>query len=652
MPNSFNKALIPLVIAITLIVGGGLCTFFTASTVHVHLREGETNSTANTSFTEDFKDTLSAANTLPFFIRLDDFDIQYHEGTHTPKDYISHITIIEPSFYEGSSINENSHHDVERNNSSINEINSNGAETKVRISMNKIAKYQGYRIFQEDYDKDLLGSTLLIRYDPWGTSLVYTGFILLTLSMFWLIARRNGAFRRILRSLYLVAILLYPLSSISMPQNRNQVSGDRFQLENYKNPLSDGNMKLNLEEAEAFGQLSIYYKGRIAPFDSYARDYCKAVFPKGTFPVGYTPVQLVTEVYWFPEKWPEKPTPSMKLFPQQNLWLSPEEDLSTVKGKDTLFIAHILTWLKLSVQDENHQQNALIINSIKTFQEKRCSPGSINRQREQLEILYYQFKPEKKIFLAEILMAILWLIVLLFFSNQSTLGKILARYLVLIGLLLTLADIGLRCYLSGHNPFSGTFDTLMLVSAGILLIGFAASAKINFIALPALLTSAFITLAATLMGEQSFSPLMPVLISPWLTIHVAITMTSYCFFTLTFVMAIISIFFIIFQKEKYKNMKIKQLSQLFCILGVVFLTLGIMVGAAWANISWGQYWSWDPKETWALITLIGYCFTLPGVIPATERHDILYHLIILVAFGLLLMTYFGVNIWFGGAHAY
>ena len=154
------------------------------------------------------------------------------------------------------------------------------------------------------------------------------------------------------------------------------------------------------------------------------------------------------------------------------------------------------------------------------------------------------------------------------------------------------------------------------------------------------------------MGGSSFSPLMPVLISPWLILHVAIIMSSYCFLVFTFVLALISIFLMIFQKEKYKKLKIRYLSQIFCILGVVFLAIGIMIGAAWANISWGQYWSWDPKETWALITLLGYSIALPGVIPATEKHDWLYHFIVIVAFLLLLTTYFGVNFWMGGMHAY
>lgn len=624
------KNLLPLFVTILLILTGGLCTWFTARSVHVHLREGETNTAENSSVYEDFRDTVanftsqhandtesSASTALPFSIRLDEFDVDYYEGTHTIKDYISYVTVID-----------------------------GGQETKARISMNKIMKYRHYRIFQEDYDPDLDGSVLLVRYDPWGTSLVYAGFALLLLSMIGLLLRRDGAFRRLLRALSITGLLLlsFPATALPVSEDSLQVTRDRIQDSEFNNQLSTA-------EAEAFGRLSVYYRGRIAPFDSYARDYCKAAFPNGTMPTAYTPAQLVTAIYLFPEKWPDQPKPTLKLFPQQSLWLAPEDDLSEADKSDTLFIAHILDWLRQSVIEENHQQNIQIIHSIATFQEKRCTPGSINRQKEQTEILYNQIKAERKIFLIEMLLS---LIMLVFFITafDSQWVKHCSLAFLLFSFLVTTADIGLRCYLSGHNPFSGLFDTLLLVSAGMLLIGLVISLKNKFFALPSLIASAFITLAATMMGGSSFSPLMPVLISPWLILHVAIIMSSYCFLIFTFVLALISIFLLIFQKEKYKKLKVKDLSQIFCILGVVFLAIGIMIGAAWANISWGQYWSWDPKETWALITLIGYCAALPGVIPATEKHDWLYHTIVIVAFLLLLTTYFGVNFWMGGMHAY
>ena len=264
--------------------------------------------------------------------------------------------------------------------------------------MNKIGRYHGYRIFQEDYDEDLKGSILLVRYDPWGTTLVYIGFALLLLSMVWLLLRRDGAFRRLLRALSLVSLLQLSLPASAQSDQgsgvRGQGSGDRFQgteteIQNSDSRIqnSDSNnfqfstfsFQLNQEEAEAFGRLSIYYRGRIAPFDSYARDYCKAAFPKRSMPDGYTPVQLVTEIYLFPNKWLDLPKPAMKLFPQQNLWLAPEDGLSEADKGDTLFIAHIMDWLKQSIMEENHQQNMQIINSIATFQEKRCTAGSINR---------------------------------------------------------------------------------------------------------------------------------------------------------------------------------------------------------------------------------------------------------------------------------
>jgi ABC-type transport system involved in cytochrome c biogenesis permease subunit len=643
MLKTFNKNLIPLFVAILLIVAGGLCTWFTARSVHVHLREGESNTAANSSIYEDFRDSVakfstedhnsrntSADTKLPFSIRLDEFNVDYYEGTTTIKDYISHVTVT-----DGEKV------------------------FTARISMNKILKYRYYRIFQEDYDTDLDGSVLLVRYDPWGTTLVYIGFALLLLSMIWLLLRRDGAFRRLLRALSVACLLMLslPTSTLANSGYRLQETGDRVQNSEFKiqnsdsnNQLSTVNCQLSTEEAAAFGKLSVYYRGRIAPFDSYARDYCKANFPKGKIPAGYNPVQLVTEIYLFPEKWPDQVHPAMKLFPQQDHWFAPEDDLSSADPADTLFIAHILDWLKLSIQEDNHPQNIQIINSIYQFQEKRCTPGSIKRQRELIEIAYNQYKPESKIFLMEIIMALVLLVLFLAVSNAKW-TKTLALIFMFVALTFVLADIGLRCYLSGHSPFSGLFDTLMLLSAGVLLIGLFVSRKSSFITLPSLIASAFIILVATMMGGRSFSPLMPVLISPWLTIHVAILMTAYSMLTFTFILALISIPLIILKRKQELIQNITKISQVFCIIGVVLLAIGIMIGSAWANISWGQYWSWDPKETWALITLIGYCAALPGVIPAANRHPWLYHLIILIAFCLLIMTYLGINL-FGGMHAY
>ena len=643
MPKPFNKNFIPLFVAILLIAAGGLCTCFTARSIHVHLREGESNTAANSSIYEDFRDTVanfpgSKADgsvkhddtKLPFRIRLDEFDVDYYEGTHTIKDYISYVTVTD-----------------------------GGQETKARISMNKILKYWHHRIFQEDYDKDLNGSVLLIRYDPWGTTLVYAGFALLLLSMIWLLLRRNGAFRRLLRALSIASLILLSLPASALPAlgYRVQGTGDRIQNSKFKiqnskfnHQLSTVNCQLSTEEADTFGRLSVYYRGRIAPFDSYARDYCKAAFPKGSMPKEYTPVQLVTAIYLFPENWPDKPRPSFKIFPQENLWLSPEDDLSKAQNEDTLFIVHILDWLRQSIQEEQHQQNIQIINSIAKFQEKRCTPGSINRSKDRIEIIYNQSNTERKIFLAEIILVLILFILLITISKTSWPQRI-AQIFVWLTLILTLADIVLRCYMSGHGPFSGTFDTMLSLAAITLLVATIFGRKNPIISFSALTAAAFVTLAASLMGGRSFSPLMPVLISPWLTVHVSILMTSYSMLTFTFILALISISFIILKRKQELVQNITKISRVFCIIGVVLLATGIIIGSVWANISWGQYWSWDPKETWALITLLGYCAALPGVIPAADRHPWLYHLIILIAFGLLVMTYLGVSL-FGGMHAY
>ncbi|MBO4655301.1 MAG: cytochrome c biogenesis protein CcsA [Bacteroidales bacterium] len=580
--KSRNTALILLFAAILLIIAGGLCTHFTSRSMSLHLREGT---------------VCPSSDTLPFGIRLNHFDIQYHEGTLTPKDFASHISLFG--------------HD---------------GETRARVSMNKVYRYKGFRILQENYDEDFRGSTLLIRYDPWGTGMVYGGYALLLLSILWLLSRREGAFRRLLRTLSVMSLFLISTPAISHPL-------------------------LNPEEADAFGRLSIYYNGRIAPYDSYARDYCKLVFAKEDMPMVGNPVQIVTDIYLFPQYWTNFPRPAMRIFPQQNLWLAPGDDFSGAAQEDTLFMAHILTWLRQNMQEGNSRQNMEIILSIAKFQEKRCVPGSVDRNRESMEIAYHRFQPEKKIFIMELSMALFLLMMLISRLHPAKIQKTALIFLV-IALCINVLNIIWRCYVSGHNPFSSTFDTLLLLSCGILCIALVMKRKENVIMITTLIASAFIILAATIMANSTFSPLQPVLVSPWLTFHVAIIMTAYCLFAFSFLLAIISITIILFRKNEIKLHKTKNISQIFCITGVVLLATGIMIGSVWANISWGQYWSWDPKESWALITLLGYCIALPGVVPVADRKIWVYHLINMAAFGLLLMTYFGVSLWFGGMHAY
>jgi len=169
------------------------------------------------------------------------------------------------------------------------------------------------------------------------------------------------------------------------------------------------------------------------------------------------------------------------------------------------------------------------------------------------------------------------------------------------------------------------------------------------------LISSFCLLVAMLGGSSSqISPLMPVLQSPLLSVHVMTVMCAYALFALQLLLGIyallghrFSLFTIHFSLERATA-----LSQLLLYPAVFLLTIGIFLGAVWANVSWGNYWSWDPKETWALITLMVYAVPFHSTSIPMFRRPHVYHLYKVCAFLSVVITYFGVNYLLGGMHSY
>ena len=220
---------------------------------------------------------------------------------------------------------------------------------------------------------------------------------------------------------------------------------------------------------------------------------------------------------------------------------------------------------------------------------------------------------------------------------------------IVAGLLFAYLTIvmGLRWLVSGHAPFAGTYSVMMLMAwlsaLAILLLG-----KRFHIILPlGFLLSGFTMLMASRSGA-SLSHLMPVLQSPLLSIHVTSMMMSYTMFGLITLNGIMGL--ILSRKEAGE--RLMDLSLAILYPAVFLITFGTYLGAVWANISWGSYWAWDPKETWALITLLVYAAPLHGRSVKAFRNPRFFHLYTIIAFLCVLITYFGVNLVLGGMHSY
>ena len=221
---------------------------------------------------------------------------------------------------------------------------------------------------------------------------------------------------------------------------------------------------------------------------------------------------------------------------------------------------------------------------------------------------------------------------------------------VLAGVLfvyLTLA-LGLRWYLSGHAPFAGTYSVMMLMAWLASLTMLLLNRRFPLVYPLCFLLAGFTMLLASRGDNYRITHMMPVLRSPLLSVHVMSMMMSYTLFGLA---ALNGVMGLALPSKKVKE-NLRDISLLILYPAVFLITFGTFIGAVWANISWGTYWAWDPKETWALITLLVYAAALYGSTLKVFRNPVVFHIYTIAAFLSVLVTYFGVNLLLGGMHSY
>ncbi len=250
------------------------------------------------------------------------------------------------------------------------------------------------------------------------------------------------------------------------------------------------------------------------------------------------------------------------------------------------------------------------------------------------------------------------------FKPSRILHKVI-RGLILVGVVgYFLQFLGLiaRWYISGHAPWSNGYEAIIFISWVGITAGLILYRNSN-----ALIPAAGFMVAVIMMGfahggsalDPQITPLVPVLKSYWLIIHVAIITASYGFFGLSMVIAIIVLMFYILSKKQifklHNDTTIKELtivSEMSLTIGLYALTVGTFLGGIWANESWGRYWSWDPKETWAFISVMVYAFVLHMRLVPGLRGAWAFHTAALFSFSTIVMTYFGVNYYLSGLHSY
>jgi cytochrome c-type biogenesis protein CcsB len=228
-----------------------------------------------------------------------------------------------------------------------------------------------------------------------------------------------------------------------------------------------------------------------------------------------------------------------------------------------------------------------------------------------------------------------------------------------LGFLIHTAGLALRWYISGHAPWSNGYESMVYVAWASMLAGVIFGRKYPFVLATGAMLSGIILFVAHLNWmNPEITHLVPVLNSYWLMIHVAVITASYGFIGLSaFLGLLVLILFCISNPQNSKNVKgfilqLTTISEMSVTIGLYMLTIGTFLGGVWANESWGRYWGWDSKETWALITVVIYSFIAHMRLIPSLKGLFNYTIASVLGFSSVLMTYFGVNYYLSGMHSY
>ncbi|MGA0042751.1 MAG: cytochrome c biogenesis protein [Flavobacteriaceae bacterium] len=366
----------------------------------------------------------------------------------------------------------------------------------------------------------------------------------------------------------------------------------------------------------------------------------------------------------------------LKIFPlpddPNNKWVSPNEYRNEgLVIEDSLYANFINTgfqaYLYVLQQDKqtfNFEQSRTLLDAIKTTQSNLGKNVMLSDKKIDTEIAYNRYDIFKNLFSWYMYAGTLLFVVVLIqlFKDRGRIWQLLSQGLSIsiYGLLvLHTAGLAVRWYISGHAPWSDAYESMIYVAWATMAFGavFGHHSKLT-LASTAFVTAMILMIAHWNWMDPAIANLQPVLNSYWLMIHVAVIVASYGPFTLGMILGLVSLILMIFtnqsNKEQFK-LHVKELTainEMSLTVGLVMLTIGNFLGGMWANESWGRYWGWDPKETWALISIMVYAFVLHMRLIPGLGGRLGYSLASIVAFGSIMMTYFGVNFYLSGLHSY
>ncbi len=358
----------------------------------------------------------------------------------------------------------------------------------------------------------------------------------------------------------------------------------------------------------------------------------------------------------------------LPLFPlpedNEHRWLSPGDDLSVFTGQDSMFVSRIFPWYQEEVihagQTGDWNTPDEIAGMIGVYQRAKATVELPDSSKVSAEIFYNKadlcnilFKIYLTLGLVLMLAAILSVVRPKPWSEAVRKSGIAV---IALAFAVHTFAIVLRWYISEQPPWSNAYETMVYVSWSAVLAGLLFARRSVITLASGTLLAGFALLVAHMnFMDPEITPLVPVLKSHWLMFHVAVITSSYGFFGMSFLLGVFTLLYSCFHTGAISRRLQEELgviNELSMTLGMYLLTIGIFLGAVWANESWGRYWGWDPKETWALITLIVYATLLHLRLLPGKRDRFVLNVLSVYAFLCVLMTYFGVNYYLSGLHAY
>ena len=332
-------------------------------------------------------------------------------------------------------------------------------------------------------------------------------------------------------------------------------------------------------------------------------------------------------------------------------WFSPVDKLpQAVEHQHALYIRNVFSLLYGDVQKGNMDRVNIFFDKMLKYQEVSSGSSLPSKIQYQAERINNGFPFATILFMVNLTLGFIALFYTIYRMTKKREIKVLNIALpILLGVsFLTLTfGLALRWIISGNIPMSNGYESMLTVAWFVMLISILMQLRIRIVMVFGFLISGFFLLVSHInQMDPAIGQMMPVLNSPLLSMHVSIIMMSYALLSLTFICGIMGICL------RSHGEELQALSRIFLYPALTTMGFGIFIGAIWANVSWGNYWSWDSKETWALITFMIYAVVVHTQSLPIFRKPLVYHIYITLAFLSIAMTYFGVNYFLTGMHSY